>query len=295
MVSFDTCKECVRNQLNASQFSSKNDLTKLPSLGMVASARKRRRKIVTWILAIAVTMVTSVLPWTRQTMVEAWQTPRGIARPLLHPNCRMKPRRKTFHFDPKPEIALKSLWRRRRGAMVVMHEKTNDESTMQKNDHDIKLYGHLRTIANTWLQLFGDATSKPIHNVESDTDADRANLADMLMITDQLFTCKSDHNDGTPYWRDMVSFTWNIITLSGIETIADALRRVSASSDWQLDDGIDDKGNDTLSSRHKRIVYTSASSYHPESNDNIIRHYVEFWATFATTAGRGRAHVRQHH
>ena len=68
------------------------------------------------------------------------------------------------------------------------------------------------------------------------------------------------------YWRDLVSFTWNIATVEGTDEVADLLTSV-------LD----------------RIDPTNfAVDGEPTSADGVD----EAWLTFETAAGRGTGHVR---
>lgn len=68
------------------------------------------------------------------------------------------------------------------------------------------------------------------------------------------------------YWRDMVSFTWNIATFEGTEAISGMLAGTLAAtrpSNWKLDGA-------------------------PAEADGLT----ECWLTFETSAGRGKGHVR---
>lgn len=93
-----------------------------------------------------------------------------------------------------------------------------------------------------WLAQFGDAIAR-----------------DDLANTVELF-------EEECYWRDLVSFTWNIITLEGREAIRAMLQatlREVRPSAWQIEgDGTEDKG------------VTSG------------------WFTFETAAARGKGHIR---
>jgi putative flavoprotein involved in K+ transport len=96
--------------------------------------------------------------------------------------------------------------------------------------------------ASTWLAAFGKALER------GDIDAAVAMFA------------------GDCYWRDLVSFTWNITTLEGREAIAAMLRSTLAStkpSDWKIE------GEGTEA-------------------DGIV----DAWFTFETDVARGRGHVR---
>ena len=68
------------------------------------------------------------------------------------------------------------------------------------------------------------------------------------------------------YWRDLVSFTWNIKTVEGTDQVADLLRTVL--------DRVDPTG--------------FAVTGEPTSTDGVD----EAWLTFETAVGRGTGHVR---
>jgi putative flavoprotein involved in K+ transport len=68
------------------------------------------------------------------------------------------------------------------------------------------------------------------------------------------------------YWRDLVSFTWNIKTVEGTDEVADLLRSVL--------DRVDPTG--------------FAVTGEPSSTDGVD----EAWLTFETAVGRGTGHVR---
>ena len=68
------------------------------------------------------------------------------------------------------------------------------------------------------------------------------------------------------YWRDLVTFTWNITTVEGRTGIADLLRT-------------------TLQQTRPRTVAIEGDA---TEQDGII----EGWFTFETAAARGRGHVR---
>ena len=62
----------------------------------------------------------------------------------------------------------------------------------------------------------------------------------------------------TSYWRDLVAFTWNIVTFESRSAIADMLAA--------------------------RLADVRPDSFEPEGSDG--------WFTFATSVGRGRGHIR---
>jgi len=111
-------------------------------------------------------------------------------------------------------------------------------------------------VATQWLQSFQEAL----------------NARNALHISNHLFADDC-------YWRDMVAFSWNIITLQGRDAIREFVTSSSSSAcleetcDWKLDP-----------SRELRMVQQDA--------DFQCDRLLEFWATFATAAGTGRAHVR---
>jgi putative flavoprotein involved in K+ transport len=74
-----------------------------------------------------------------------------------------------------------------------------------------------------------------------------------------LFTTES-------YWRDLVSFTWNLITVEGRDGIADMLRATLEHTD------------------PKKFAVTDE----PSEADSVT----EAWLRFETTTGRGTAHLR---
>ena len=70
------------------------------------------------------------------------------------------------------------------------------------------------------------------------------------------------------YWRDLVTFTWNIKTVEGKEQVADMLNARLADvkpSNWELD----------------------GEAAHDEEND-----IVEGWLNFETAVARGRGQIR---
>ncbi|RZT87195.1 putative flavoprotein involved in K+ transport [Pseudonocardia sediminis] len=99
-----------------------------------------------------------------------------------------------------------------------------------------------RTTAETWVSAFADALSA--------RDVDRVVA---------LFAEDS-------YWRDLVSFTWNIKTVEGREQIADLLNATlerTAPSNWEI-------------------------TAEPATADGVT----EAWLSFETATGRGTGHVR---
>ena len=68
------------------------------------------------------------------------------------------------------------------------------------------------------------------------------------------------------FWRDLVAFSWNIVTLEGREQIAGMLAAVMPAmqgSDWRMDDSV-----------------------------TVDQGVVEGWFSFETAMGRGRGHLR---
>ncbi len=99
-----------------------------------------------------------------------------------------------------------------------------------------------RTTAETWVSAFADALSA--------RDVDRATA----LFADEC------------YWRDLVSFTWNLKTVEGREAIADMLNATLDQTDpsnWEI-------------------------SAEPTEADGVT----EAWLTFETAVGRGSGHVR---
>ena len=99
-----------------------------------------------------------------------------------------------------------------------------------------------RTTAETWVSAFADALSA------RDVDSATALFADEC------------------YWRDLVSFTWNLKTVEGREAIADMLNATLDQTDpsnWEI-------------------------SAEPTEADGVT----EAWLTFETAVGRGSGHVR---
>jgi putative flavoprotein involved in K+ transport len=108
------------------------------------------------------------------------------------------------------------------------------------------------------------------------------NHPDVVTIDEQISQLFMSTSSGVvPFWRDMVAFTWNILTMEGLPQIADFVRSYHSSTvyntknlpirDWSLD-----------SSQELRYDFTVQPS--PSS--------MEFWSVFETAVGTGRAHVR---
>jgi putative flavoprotein involved in K+ transport len=68
------------------------------------------------------------------------------------------------------------------------------------------------------------------------------------------------------YWRDLVSFTWNIVTVEGREQVADLLRAT--------------------------LEHTKPRAIAIEGEAADAGGIIEGWFTFETEVARGRGHVR---
>src|SRR3954468_12469556 len=96
--------------------------------------------------------------------------------------------------------------------------------------------------ASTWLADFGAAL-------------DRADIDAALAMF-----------DADSYWRDLVSFTWNITTMEGPEAIRSMLENTLAA--------------------------TRPSSWQIEGEASAAGGMTECWFTFETAVARGKGHLR---
>ena len=92
-----------------------------------------------------------------------------------------------------------------------------------------------------------------------------------------------------PFWRDMLAYTWNIITLEGRDSIRNALEHTIGGNKknnnpqsiaWKLSES-----SDELSS-------TPSSGGFPPPITVTENNVCEFWCDISTKIGTGRAHVR---
>ena len=130
-----------------------------------------------------------------------------------------------------------------------------------------------RRIAEEWIRSFQSLwNDRPVAN---DDDALNDAVAQLFVSTPSL----------VPFWRDMVAFTWNIVTLEGLPQISAFLRWHHPSfvasnhriSEWTLDAA-------------QEIRYISTAS---TEATNPASATLEFWTVFHIDAvGTGRAHVR---
>jgi putative flavoprotein involved in K+ transport len=143
-----------------------------------------------------------------------------------------------------------------RGTASALEENTMDHLYIPKEEEE-----DAKMIATKWLQKIQSILYHP-------------NVDDFIVtkeLVSQLFV--SGTLTKIPFWRDMVAFTWNIITLEGTQQITEFLQNGYTNNchgfrtyDWILD-------------MNQEIIY--------DGTENI-----EFWSTFQTEAGTGRAHVR---
>jgi len=99
-----------------------------------------------------------------------------------------------------------------------------------------------------------------------------------------------------PFWRDMVAYTWNIVTLEGRETIRDMLRETLTDSSednkptiWKLATQRP-SGRDPFPPPLKVSLVPADGNGGDESHTELFT--CEFWCDIETVAGTGYAHVR---
>ena len=98
-------------------------------------------------------------------------------------------------------------------------------------------------------------------------------LSDPTIPMADLFADEESGDGVIPFWRDMVAFSWNIITLEGIQAIHDFVRFLQQNSKQS--------SSSMVLRRDPRHAVTV-------SDDNVI----ECCALLETPVGTGRAHVR---
>ena len=96
-----------------------------------------------------------------------------------------------------------------------------------------------------------------------------------------------------PFWRDMVAYTWNIVTLEGKESIRDMLEETrsddntsTSTTTWKLATPRP-SGRDSFPPPLKITVVDNNNN-----NDDDDLSICEFWCDITTAAGTGYAHVR---
>jgi putative flavoprotein involved in K+ transport len=161
-----------------------------------------------------------------------------------------------------------------------------------------------RLRATQWIEKFSTALSS----------GDVTAAIDLFAPDDenQDYDASNDKEEGyknpsstTPFWRDMIAYTWNIVTLEGRATIQAALRSImdvektktnhsssqpptTTSTSWKLDEP------SCSSSSGSSSPSSSSSSTTAFPPPLVVRSDggCEFWCDIQTTVGTGRAHVR---
>ena len=137
------------------------------------------------------------------------------------------------------------------------------------------------TIAQEWIQDFSDALSDGRIDDVVDLFVD-----DPEGENDEPVPVREGQSQKSfpPFWRDMVAYTWNIITLEGKESIRDMLEQTRgddtkiSTTTWDLAKARP-SGRDYFPPPLKIIVDGDSSLY-------------EFWCDITTSDGTGYAHVR---
>lgn len=115
---------------------------------------------------------------------------------------------------------------------------------------------------NSWQLRAGDRSAEAA--ADAWTEAFTSVLTTKQSSVEEVFV-----GDGVPFWRDMVAFSWNILTLEGAEAIQDFVDFLHEATDESV-------------------------SFERDTNHEIIaqNEKVEFCALFQTSLGSGRAHIR---
>ena len=197
----------------------------------------------------------------------------------------------------------------------IDHEcEQNSNSNNNSNSSNIDSNENHRRIALRWMQKFQqlltlsfDTTTATAAEWSSSVSQqqqqqDIQNGIHQVFIHNTATSSKSDDIDNdatsTPFWRDMIAFTWNIVTLEGIGPISDFLCSSRSSSSrshrhhptvpstwhWALDD--------TKEIVSTTTTYGSSTTNSNQQRDDTTVKQLEFWCTFHTNGGVGRAHVR---
>ena len=176
----------------------------------------------------------------------------------------------------------------RHAICLRLSKKVIDENGINKTDesHTLRV---ARERAVQWINEFSTALSK------GDVDAAVALFAvDPSPSSVKLEGCSDEGRDGDhqrrifpPFWRDMVAYTWNIVTLEGRDAIRDALEQTIG----QHKQGGNHQSTAWKLAKSTKAPGSESSTFPPPilcTNDNGC----EFWCDISTDIGAGRAHVR---
>jgi putative flavoprotein involved in K+ transport len=110
---------------------------------------------------------------------------------------------------------------------------------------------------------------------------------------------KTTQKQFPPFWRDMVAYTWNIVTLEGKESIRDMLEETgsdsgnaSTTTTWKLATPRP-SGRDSFPPPLKiTVVDSNANNNDDDDDDDDNSSICEFWCDITTAEGTGYGHVR---
>ena len=142
------------------------------------------------------------------------------------------------------------------------------------------------TVAEEWIRDFSEALSGG--RVDDVVDLFVVDPEEEEYVGTVGGVVEGKQKQFPPFWRDMVAYTWNIVTLEGQDAIRDMLRETINDDDgtttttWKLAESRP-SGRDSFPPPLKILV---------GNNDNDDSSLCEFWCDISTAAGTGYAHVR---
>jgi putative flavoprotein involved in K+ transport len=167
-----------------------------------------------------------------------------------------------------------------------------------------------RLRATQWIEKFSTALSSgdvtaALDLFAPDDDDDIPNENSQDDASDDKEEEYKVPSSTTPFWRDMIAYTWNIVTLEGRATIQTALHSImkknsnhsssrpptTVSTSWKL---AEPSYASSSSAGTSSSSSSSSSSFPLFPPPLVVRSDggCEFWCDIQTTVGTGRAHVR---